>query len=84
MAAAFFLLAPLEHRPIPWWDAKVRATGVSSTAAGVLICVAGIALVMLAKNGLAGANGYTLLGCFLVTAVAARASAGGHGLVADR
>jgi hypothetical protein len=83
MAAAFFLLSPLEHRPIPWWDAKVRATGLRSTVAGVLICVAGIALVMLAKNGLADAAGYTLLGCFLAFAVAARASAGGHIRVAD-
>ena len=84
MTAAFFLLSPLEHHPIPWWDAKVRATGIRSTVAGVLICVAGVALVMLAKNGLAGATGYTLLGSFVVFAVAARACAGGHSLVADR
>ncbi len=84
MAGAFFLLSPLEHRPIPWWDAKVRATGVRSTMAGVLICVAGIAIVMLAKNGMADLTGYTLLGCFVASALAARASAGGHDLVADR
>ena len=84
MAATFFALSPLEHRPIPWWDGKVRATGIRSTAAGVLICVAGVAIVMLAKNGLAGATGYSMLGCFLVAAVAARACAGGHSLVADR
>jgi hypothetical protein len=84
MAGAFFLLSPLEHRPIPWWDAKVRATGLRSTMAGVLIFVAGIAIVMLAKNGLADVTGYTLLGCFVASALAARASAGGHGPVADR
>jgi surface polysaccharide O-acyltransferase-like enzyme len=84
MAATFFALSPLEHRPIPWWDGKLRATGIRSTAAGVLICVAGVAIVMLAKNGLAGATGYSMLGCFLVAAVAARACAGGHSLVADR
>lgn len=77
MAAMFFLLSPLEHRRLPWWDATVRATGTRSTAAGVLICVAGVALVMLAKNGLGGVIGYTLLGCFLGAAVAARVSAGG-------
>lgn len=77
MAAMFFLLSPLEHRRLPWWDATVRATGTRSTAAGVLICVAGVALVMLAKNGLGGLTGCTLLGCFLGAAVAARVSAGG-------
>ena len=84
MAAAFFLLSPLEHRRIPWWDATVNATGARSTAAGVLICAAGVAVVMLAKNGLGDATGYALLGCFLAAAVVARACAGGHSLVADR
>ena len=77
IAAAFFLLSPLEHRRLPWWDSAARATGVRSTAAGVLICVAGVALVLLAKNGLDGVTGYTMLGAFLATAVAARVSAGG-------
>ena len=79
IAAAFFLLSPLEHRRLPWWDSAARATGVRSTAAGVLICVAGVALVLLAKNGLDGVTGYTMLGAFLATAVAARVSAGGAG-----
>ena len=26
MAVAFWLLSPLEHRRLPWWDAPVRAT----------------------------------------------------------
>ena len=56
------LLSPLEHRRLPWWDSAARATGVRSTVAGVLICVAGVALVLLAKDGLAGVDGYTLLG----------------------
>ena len=77
MAAMFFLLSPLEHRQLPWWDTTLRATGGRSTAAGALICVAGIALVLLAKNGLDGVAGYTWLGCFLAAAVAARLSAGG-------
>ena len=52
MAVAFRLLAPLEHRLLPWWDAPVRATGARSIVAGALMCVAGVALVLLAKNGL--------------------------------
>ncbi|MDX1883581.1 acyltransferase [Mycolicibacterium sp. 120270] len=84
MTATFVLLSPLEHRRIPWWDNAVDASGTRSTVAGALTCIAGIVLVMLAKNGLGDATGYTLLGSFLVATVAARASAGGHNLVADR
>src|SRR5215468_5813726 len=58
MTAMFFLLSPLEHRRLPWWDSAVHATGVRSTAAGALMCVAGVALVMLAKHGLDGVTGY--------------------------
>ena len=75
MAVAFRLLSPLEHRRLPWWDAPVRVAGPRSTAAGALICVAAIALVLLAKNGLTGIDGWTALGCFLAAAVAARLSA---------
>ena len=50
MAVAFRLLSPLEHRRLPWWDAPARATGARSTAAGVLVCLAGVALVLLAKE----------------------------------
>jgi surface polysaccharide O-acyltransferase-like enzyme len=75
MAVAFRLLSPLEHRRLPWWDAPVHAAGVRSTAAGALICVAGVALVLLAKNGLTGFAGWMALGCFLAAAVAARLSA---------
>ncbi len=76
MAVAFWLLSPLEHRRLPWWDAPVQADGSRSTAAGALVCVAGVALVVLAKNGLSGFPGWTALGCFTATAVAARMSAG--------
>ena len=51
MAVTFRLLSPLEHRRLPWWDAPVGATGARSTCAGALICVAGVALVLMAKNG---------------------------------
>jgi hypothetical protein len=89
MAAVFLLLSPLEHRRLPWWDTTVHATGLRSAVAGTLICVAGLAMVMLAKHGLDGVVGYTLLGCFLVAAAAARVSAGGrvrgdHVSIADR
>jgi surface polysaccharide O-acyltransferase-like enzyme len=76
MAVAFRLLSPLEHRPLPWWDAQARATGARSTAAGVLVCVAGVVLVLLAKNGLSGFAGWTALGGFLASAVAARVCQG--------
>jgi surface polysaccharide O-acyltransferase-like enzyme len=76
MAAAFWLLSPLEHRRLPWWDAPVRATGARSTAAGALMCVAGVALVLLAKNGMGDSQGWAALGCFLAAAAAARVSAG--------
>ncbi|WP_197377517.1 acyltransferase family protein [Mycolicibacterium baixiangningiae] len=76
MAALFRLLVPLEHRPLPWWDDKATATGARSVLAGVLICVAGVALVLTAKQGLAGAAGWTALGGFLTAAAAARISAG--------
>ena len=77
MAAAFFALSPLEHRRLPWWDSAARATGVRSTVAGVFICLTGVALVLLAKDGLVGVDGYTLLAAFVVCAGAARVSAGG-------
>ena len=76
MAVAFRVLSPLEHRRLPWWDAPARATGARSTAAGVLVCLAGVALVLLAKNGLTGFAGWATLGCFLASAALARVSAG--------
>jgi hypothetical protein len=75
MAVMFRLLSPLEHRRLPWWDAPVRAVGIRSTAAGALVCVAGVAVVLLAKDGLTGIAGWSALGCFTAAAVAARSSA---------
>jgi surface polysaccharide O-acyltransferase-like enzyme len=75
MAVAFRLLSPLERGRLLWWDAPVRATGGRSTAAGVLIVLAGVALVLLAKSGLSGVAGWTALGCFIASAAAARATA---------
>ncbi|HZN84050.1 MAG TPA: acyltransferase [Mycobacterium sp.] len=75
MAVAFRLLSPLEHRRLPWWDAPVGATGAHATAAGALICVSGVALLLLAKHGLSDFAGWTELGCFVIAAGAARLSA---------
>jgi len=75
MLGLFQLLKPLEHRPLPWWDAPVGATGTRATAAGVLICAAAVALVVLAKLGLDGPPGWTALGCFVGAAAAARTCA---------
>ncbi|VBA39379.1 hypothetical protein LAUMK13_02552 [Mycobacterium innocens] len=76
MAGVFRLLAPLEHRRLPWWDGPVQATGARSVAAGALVCVAGVALVALAKNGLGGVEGWTALRCFLAASLGARTSSG--------
>lgn len=74
MLMLFTVLSPLEHRPLPWWDAPVGTTGARATAAGVFICAAGVALVIMAKCGLSGAPGWTALGCFAGAAAAARFS----------
>ena len=76
MAVAFKVLSPLEHRRLPWWDGPVLATGARSTIAGVLICVAGVAILLLAKNGMGDVEGWTSLGCFVAAVVAARVSVG--------
>jgi hypothetical protein len=76
MSGAFWLLSPLEHRKLPWWDAAVSATGARSVVAGVLVCLAGVALVALAKNGLTGATGWLTLGGFAVSTAGARWAVG--------
>jgi surface polysaccharide O-acyltransferase-like enzyme len=75
MGGLFRLLSPLEHRPLPWWDGAVAATGFRSTVAGALTCAAGVALVLMAKNGLSDPVGWSALGCFVTAAVAARITA---------
>ena len=76
MTIMFLALSPLEHNPLRWWDARVRATGLPSTAAGALVCGAGAALLLMAKYGLGTSTGWVLLALFAVTLVAARISAG--------
>jgi acyltransferase-like protein len=75
MALTFMLLSPLEHRRLPWWDAQARATGARSAAAGVLVGVAGVAALLMAKDGLAGVEGWSALGAFVVATAAARTCA---------
>ncbi|MCH9709759.1 MAG: acyltransferase [Actinomycetia bacterium] len=75
MMMLFRLLSPLEHRPLPWWDAPVDAAGARATAAGLLICAAGVALVLMAKFGLSGPAGAIALGCFIGAAAVARCAA---------
>jgi len=76
MFAMFMALSPLEHRRLPWWDAPAAATGARSTAAGVLIVLAGVALVLLAKNGLGDLQGLMTLAAFTAAAAIARICAG--------
>lgn len=75
MGLTFALLSPLEHRRLPWWDAPARATGARSAAAGVLVGVAGVALLLMAKDGLAGVEGWSALGAFVAAAAVARTCA---------
>lgn len=75
MGILFTLLSPLEHRPLPWWDGHAGATGGRSVAAGVLVCVAGVALLLMAKFGLSGVEGFAALAAFLVAAATARLAA---------
>jgi hypothetical protein len=76
MAVLFALLMPLEHRRLPWWDGPVSATGARAGAAGVLVGVAAVALVLLAKHGLGDAYGTAWLITFLTGAGGARVCAG--------
>ncbi len=79
----FRLLSPLEHRPLPWWDAPAPATGGRARAAGAFVCAAGVALVLMAKSGLGETPGWSALGCFLVLAALARVAAGPNGRAAE-
>ncbi|MBO0675883.1 acyltransferase [Mycolicibacterium sp. S2-37] len=76
MAILFRLLSPLEHLPLPWWDARSGTSGIRSTIAGVLVCLGGVAVVLMAKNGLSGPTGLASLGVFLTAMATARVSAG--------
>lgn len=76
MAVLFTLLMPLEHRRLPWWDGPVVASGARAGAAGLLVAVAAVALVLLAKHGLGDAYGTLWLITFAAGAAGARVCAG--------
>lgn len=75
MLILFRLLSPLERRPLPWWDAAVTANGPRSTVAGALVCVAGVAVVVMAKFGLGDSAGWAACAAFTAAVVAARVCA---------
>ncbi|GIZ95416.1 acetyltransferase [Tsukamurella sp. TY48] len=75
MFALFLLLSPLEHRRIPWWDDRVTARGARGAVVGGLVCAAGIAVLLMAKEGLGSPTGWTALAVFVLAMVAARALA---------
>jgi len=77
MAVAFRLLSPLEHRRLPWWDVPADARGARSIVAGALVCLAGVVMLLLAKNGLGDVAGWTYLGGFIAALAAARLCATG-------
>lgn len=77
MLAMFRLLSPLEHQSLPWWDAPVRAAGLRAGVAGLSVCAAGVALVLMAKSGLGEAPGWCALAGFVAAAALARVAAAG-------
>lgn len=53
MSAAFLALRPLENNPLPGWDgAATLSPGPRSAAVGILLCLAGAALLASVKWGL--------------------------------
>ncbi|MEC4612668.1 acyltransferase family protein [Tsukamurella tyrosinosolvens] len=76
MFALFVLLSPLEHRRIPWWDTRVTARGARGALAGGLVCVAGVAVLLMAKEGLGSSPGWWALVAFVGALGTARAVAG--------
>ncbi|GAA1082435.1 acyltransferase [Tsukamurella spumae] len=76
MFALFILLSPLEHRRLPWWDARVAGRGGRGALAGALVCLAGVAVLLMAKEGLGTETGWWALAVFVAALVAARAVAG--------
>ncbi|GAB08761.1 hypothetical protein GOARA_019_00440 [Gordonia araii NBRC 100433] len=73
MSVVFVILLPAEHRRLPWWDDAVEATGTRATAMGLLVCAAGIAILLVAKMNLGTEIGWCALVAFLVALGSARA-----------
>ncbi|BDH57749.1 acyltransferase [Tsukamurella sp. PLM1] len=75
MFALFVVLSPLEHRRIPWWDAPVAASGAAGALVGALVCVAGLAVLLMAKEGLGSSAGRQAMVVFVGALAGARACA---------
>ncbi len=75
MFVLFLLLSPAEHRRLPWWDARVAAAGGRGAFVGGLVCVAGVAVLLMAKEGLGTPTGWWALAVFTGALVLARAGA---------
>lgn len=75
MFGLFRLLAPLERRPLPWWDRPATCTGARAAVVGALICVSGVVLVVTAKFGLGDPAGWSALAAFLTLIAVARVCA---------
>lgn len=73
MSVLFVALTPAEHRALPWWDDAITATGARATAMGVLVCAAGISILLMAKQGLGTTTGWWALAGFVLALGAARA-----------
>ncbi len=73
MTLVFIVALPAEHRRLPWWDEAVNAVGARATAMGVLVCLAGISILLMAKQSLGTPAGWWALAGFVVALAAARA-----------
>lgn len=73
MAALFAVLRPLENNPLPGWDGAPAVTSVwRGAAVGLLLCVAGAAILASVKWGLKD-DGLVCVAVMLAALVSARA-----------
>ncbi|WP_371190641.1 acyltransferase [Tsukamurella sp. 1534] len=75
MFSLFLVLSPLEHRRLPWWDDAVAASGTRGAVVGGLVCLAGVAVLLMAKEGIGGPTGWAALTVFVAALLGARAAA---------
>lgn len=72
VAVLFVALRPLENNPLPGWDGAPEVTSVRrGTAVGMLLCVAGAALLAAVKWGLKD-DGLVCVAVMLAALVVAR------------
>lgn len=76
VALLFLVLRPLENNPLPGWDGAPDITSAGrGVAAGLSLCVAGVATLAAIKWGLKG-DGLVCVATMLVALVSARVLAG--------